>query len=72
MGIFAAALLTLTVLLLLGAEWPRLSARFGAEARDSRARGRRKREFTLIEGDPTAHGARPSLESGPARMWRNW
>ncbi len=54
MGLFAAALLTLTVLLLIGAEWPRLSARFGADGRDTRARRRRKREFTLIEGDPDA------------------
>jgi hypothetical protein len=54
MGLFAAALLALTALLVLAAEWPRLSVRFGAEARDSRARRRRKREFTLIEGDDDA------------------
>jgi hypothetical protein len=54
MGIFAAALLALTLLLVVAAEWPRLSARFGADARNSRARRRRKREFTLIEGDQDA------------------
>ena len=51
MGIFAAALLTATVLLLLAAEWPRLSPRFGADARESRARRRRKSELKLIDGD---------------------
>ena len=51
MGIFAATLLTITVLLVVGAEWPRLSSRFGADARETRARSRRKTELTLIEGD---------------------
>ncbi len=51
MGIFAAALLTLTVLLVLAAEWPRLTSRFRADAREARARLRRKTELTLIEGD---------------------
>ncbi len=50
-GIFATVLLALAVLLLLAAEWPRIAARFGGEARASRARVRRKDRLTVIEGD---------------------
>ena len=50
MGIFALVLLVCALLLLVGAEWPRLTARFRRDARTSRARARRKREFTVIEG----------------------
>ncbi len=50
-GIFAVVLLVCAVLLLLAAEWPRLSARFGADARTRRVRARRKARLTVIEGD---------------------
>jgi hypothetical protein len=50
-GIFAVVLLVCAVLLLLAAEWPRLSARFGTSARTPRARRRRKERLTVIEGD---------------------
>ena len=44
-------MLTLAVALIIAAEWPRLGARFGSRARATRARSRRKREFTVIEGE---------------------
>ena len=47
-GIFALVLLALAVLLVAAAEWPRLGARFGADARASRSRRRRKDRLTLI------------------------
>jgi hypothetical protein len=42
------ALLALAVAAVIGAEWPRLSSRYGGEARDRRARARRKAEWTLV------------------------
>ena len=51
MSIFALVMLTCAVVLVIAAEWPRLSARFGGERRTRRARERRKRELTVIEGD---------------------
>ena len=51
MGFVAIVLLACAVLILLGAEWPRLSRRFGGEARAGRVRERRKRGFTVIEGE---------------------
>jgi hypothetical protein len=50
-GIFALCLLTLAVLLLLAAEWPRLGGRLGADARSARLRARKKRKFTVVEGE---------------------
>jgi hypothetical protein len=50
-GTFATVLLALAVLLLLAAEWPRIAARFGGDARASRARTRRKGRLTVIEGE---------------------
>ncbi len=51
MGIFGIVLLTAALLVLVGAEWPRLSARFGADARAGRLRRRRKSSLTLIHGE---------------------
>jgi hypothetical protein len=53
-GIFAVVLLGCAVLLLAAAEWPRLSARFGADRRTARARSRKKAHLTVIEGDAAA------------------
>ena len=50
MGIFALVLLVCAVALLFGAEWPRLAARVGPEARETRARRRRKGRLTVIDG----------------------
>lgn len=44
-------LLAAAVLVLVGAEWPRLSERVGADALASRSRRRRKEKLTLIRGD---------------------
>ena len=43
-----SALLALAVVAVIGAEWPRLSSRFGAEARAGRARARRKSTLKLV------------------------
>jgi len=50
-GILAVVLLVCAVLLIAAAEWPRLAARVGPEARGRRDRSRRKASFTVIEGD---------------------
>jgi hypothetical protein len=44
-------LLVATVLLVIGAEWPRLTERFGSPAWARRSRQRRKERLTLIQGD---------------------
>jgi hypothetical protein len=49
-GIFGFVLLTLAVLLVIGAEWPRLAGRLGGDGRSSRARRRRKAKLTVVEG----------------------
>ncbi|MEO8290036.1 MAG: hypothetical protein ABI649_03460 [Gaiellaceae bacterium] len=51
MGVVAIVLVACAVALLAGAEWPRLSARFGLDARRSRKRARRKGALTVIEGE---------------------
>jgi hypothetical protein len=45
------ALLACAVLVLIGAEWPRLGDRFGGEARRRRDRARRKQTLTLLHTD---------------------
>jgi hypothetical protein len=42
------ALLACAVLVLIGAEWPRLEERFGGDARRRRERERRKQAFTVV------------------------
>jgi hypothetical protein len=42
------ALLVGTVAAIVGAEWPRLSARFGNEARERRDRAKRKGQLKLL------------------------
>jgi hypothetical protein len=67
-SIFAIVMLTLAVLLIVAAEWPRLGARFGGEGRARRARMRRKREFAVIEGereDDFAASVQRDLENLP-------
>ena len=48
MGIVAIVLLGLAVLVVLGAEWPRISARAGGEAIARRSREKRKRRLTVV------------------------
>ena len=50
-GWIAIGLLVAAVLVVIGAEWPRLSERIGADAWAQRSRRRRKEKLTLIRGD---------------------
>jgi hypothetical protein len=45
------ALLAVAVLILIGAEWPRLSDRFGGRARKRRERERRKATWRVIRSE---------------------
>lgn len=45
------ALLASAVVVLVGAEWPRISPRVGLEARRRRDRARRKSRFTVVDSD---------------------
>ena len=45
------ALLALAVAVLVGAEWPRLEARFGSPGRHRRARTRRKSKLRVVSSD---------------------
>jgi hypothetical protein len=51
-GVFAIVLIACAAVLVVGAEWPRLAARMGAETRVRRKRKtRRKSGLTLVEGE---------------------
>ena len=50
MGWVSIALLACAVAVLVGAEWPRLGARFGADARRQRERARRKANLRVLSG----------------------
>jgi hypothetical protein len=45
------ALLAASVVVLIGAEWPRLSGNLGAQARAKRERARRKQQFKLLKSE---------------------
>jgi hypothetical protein len=47
------ALLALAVAAVIGAEWPKLTARFGPEARSRRERARRKAALKVVHTDLT-------------------
>ncbi len=71
MGIFAIVLLACAVLLLLAAEWPRIAARVGTDARESRTRRRRKESLTVIDGgadDAAADDFAASVERDLANL----
>jgi hypothetical protein len=53
-GWIAIGLLVAAVLVVVAAEWPRLSERIGADAWAQRSRRRRKEKLTLIRGDESA------------------
>jgi len=61
------ALLACAVLVLIGAEWPRLSRRLGAEARARRERARRKSKLRVVssESEEFAASVRRDLERLP-------
>lgn len=50
-GWLMVALLVCTAAAVIGAEWPRLSARFGNEARARRERARRKSQLKLLRSE---------------------
>jgi hypothetical protein len=50
-GIIAIVLLACAVVVLIGAEWPRLSERYGEKAWASRARRKQKQRMRLIRGE---------------------
>ena len=52
MGIVAIVLLACAVMVVLGAEWPRFSARLGADAMARRSRTRRKQRLTVVPDAP--------------------
>jgi hypothetical protein len=47
----SVALLTLAVVAVIGAEWPRLGERLGLEARRKRERAKRKSQLKLVRSD---------------------
>ena len=67
MGWLYIALLALAVVVLAGAEWPRLATRFGLEARRRRDRARRKANLKLLrsETDEFAESVQRDLANLP-------
>ncbi len=67
MGWLWIALLACAVLLVIGAEWPRLTGRLGLEARRSRQRARRKGNLKLLrtESDEFAASVQRDLSELP-------
>jgi hypothetical protein len=69
------ALLALAVVVLVGAEWPRVEVRFGLEERRRRERSRRKASLTLVRTDTDDFAASverdlanlPTIEKDPRR-----
>jgi hypothetical protein len=61
------ALLVLAVAAVVGAEWPRVSERYGGEARRRRERAKRKASLTVIrtESDEFEESVRRDLEELP-------
>lgn len=49
--VLAIVLLVCSVLVLVGAEWPRLAPRLGLDARAGRRRARRKRKLRVVGGE---------------------
>jgi hypothetical protein len=62
-----AALLVCAVAVLIGAEWPRLSGRLGVDARQRRARARRKAKLRVVrsETEEFAESVRRDLDKLP-------
>jgi hypothetical protein len=66
MAVVAIALVACAVALVVGAEWPRVAARWERERPARRRRERRKRELTLVEG-AAEPGDRDDFERSVAR-----
>ena len=67
------ALLACAVAVLIGAEWPRLSERLGADARRKRERARKKQDWKVIrnESEEFAASVERDLRSLPTTEERN-
>jgi hypothetical protein len=67
MSVLSVVLVALAVAVLVGAEWPRLSRRFGQDARRRRDRARRKANLRLVatERDEFAEAVRRDLDKLP-------
>jgi hypothetical protein len=72
MGVLAIVLIACAAVLVIGAEWPRLAARTGADKRVRRKRTRRKSGLTLVEGEGEVEGDdRDDFERSVARDLEN-
>ena len=67
MGIFGLVLLALAVALVVGAEWPRLAQRLGADRRRAKARARTKQRLTVVQG----HGDKDDFAASVERDLAN-
>jgi hypothetical protein len=65
-SVFAVVLLAAAVAVVLGAEWPRLDARLGPEARRRRDRMRRKKNLKVLRTDTDDFAA--SVERDLAKL----
>ena len=68
MGWLWIALLTCAVAVLVAAEWPRLTSRFGWEGRDARSRRRRKAQFKLVATEDDSDEFAASVERDLAQL----
>ena len=62
MSWLSIALLACAVLVLVGAEWPRLARPFGVDARRRRDRARRKANLRVVRGDEAEADAQAESE----------
>ncbi len=67
MSLVSLVLLALAVAVLIGAEWPRFEARFGADARRAKGRARRKANLRLVktESEEFAESVQRDLDRLP-------
>jgi hypothetical protein len=72
-GILAIVLIGCAVLLILGAEWPRISERFASQDRPKRRRRRRSTKLHVVEpeADDFAASVQRDLENLPVIEERN-
>ena len=69
LGWLWVTLLAVAVVVLAAAEWPRLSARYGPDARRTRSRSRRKSQLTLLQApDDESDEFAASVERDLARL----
>lgn len=62
------ALLACAVVIVIGAEWPRLSPRVGPEARRRRTRAKRKSQLKVLEGESDSEKFAADVERDLANL----